>query len=149
MDTSGSMMHYEYKGKSLQEALADYVPSIAKKYEGEFIMVDYNEQDTIPLKDLRGATIMDISGGGGTNMQGGFDYVMKKKKDLEEKGIKVDFQTILFSDMELPSSNFKLENIPENTMFVAPYDFIQKAYQSGDMSQLPNKEKNIKVISID
>ena len=87
---------------------------------------------------------MLVGGGGGTDMQVGFDEVLEKAKEVKAKGQKPVFQTILFSDMELPASNFYPENIPDNTMFIAPLPKIRLVPKD-----VPDPARNIKVIAID
>lgn len=105
LDVSGSMFGYSYKGKSILELLASYIPVIAGAFDGELWQVDEGTANKIiKLEDLRGDDIrnLDVSGGGGTDFNQAFRQLAKKKEQLsEETGGEVDFMTILFTDAEV------------------------------------------------
>ena len=55
-------------------------------------------------------------------MRAGFNKVWEWRDKIIEMGREPDFQTLLFSDMYLPDSNFKDDLLPENTMFITNQD---------------------------
>ncbi len=121
LDVSGSMFSYSYKGKSIIELLASYIPPIANQFEGELWQIDQGSANKIiKLEDLRGDDIrnlgMDIRGGGGTDFDEAFRQLARKKEEISEKiGGEAEFMTILFTDAEV---YWNPDLMPKNLLIV-------------------------------
>lgn len=142
LDVSGSMFGYSYKGKSILEILASYIPVIAGSYEGELWQIDEGSPNKIiKLEDLRSDDIrsLQVSGGGGTDFNNAFKLLKKKKETLsEEAGGDVEFMTILFTDAEV---HWDQKLMPDNLIVVT------LETQKGSLPNL-DPEKNQKAILI-
>lgn len=120
LDTSGSMSSGTNSGMSFIQLMTNQIPAIVREYEGEIILCDTeihypiysNKQIRKALSDTGNFA---YAGGGGTDFDLAYDYIIRQMEEIRKKTPKAEALVITLTDAGV---NWNIDIIKELQNFV-------------------------------